>query len=880
MADSGRDLVLAPNEYCYIISETTGNVTVFTGPNKTALAQQDQPAVFNATTKKFERCGLAQAVQLFTTAPEGWYVSLKNPAQDNEIPKAGAANNMAKLHVGHKVNIPGPVSVALWPGQIASAVKGHFLHSDEYLLVRVYNEKAAKENWDKKILKYRVQNSAQAEVRENIIKNELTEGSVFIIAGDLFTFFVPPTGIDVIKSPAGYTRFAVTLERLEYCILLDENGEKRFVTGPAVVFPEPTEEFLQQSAGQSKFRAFELTEHTGLYLKVVAPYQENGVDHKPGEELFITGADNPIYFPRQEHALIKYGNQSLHHAIVISEGEARYVLSKETGAVKLICGPRMYLPDPRKEVIVRRVLPQETINLLYPGNTEAAVVNKALEERFSNQSLKLDKAPTPKLTRRQALFDERKTGSRAMREVGDLPSAAAATRDVTSGTVSATAAYATAVGGVALGQAVYSVNAANALNAHGANLSDISYSEISDFAGEGFERDNVTGDAPAITLANKYNGAVTVSVWPGYAIQTIRKTGDCRTLVGPRTVMLEYDEDIRTLQLSTGIPKDHVKTKKLAFLRVKNNRIGDVIEAETIDGVRVKIMVNYWVDFVKDHDNDEEKWFLTENYVQLVCNAMRNQVKEICRNTSAYNFCNNIQDVVIKQVMNNEPSVMLLPEINIALKQIDIVRATIDNPEISKCVDIARVETVKKDFEIELTQARYQTSQELQGITRGMERLSEESANALHSIRLANMEREHKEATVRTDNLRAQREAQMQNLLREEESKKAIQEQELFREHAQQQLRLKGDQEGLALRMQELAQVTAAFEARLKAVDPHLIATLSELSRNHTLVEVCKDMAPMALLGGDSVVDIIKRVVHGTVLEGNVESLALKSREV
>ena len=36
----------------------------------------------------------------------------------------------------------------------------------------------------------------------------------------------------------------------------------------------------------------------------------------------------------------------------------------------------------------------------------------------------------------------------------------------------------------------------------------------------------------------------------------------------------------------------------------------------------------------------------------------------------------------------------------------------------------------------------------------------------------------------------------------------------------------------------------------------------------------------MALLGGDSVVDIIKRVVHGTVLEGNVESLALKSREV
>jgi hypothetical protein len=119
----------------------------------------------------------------------------------------------------------------------------------------------------------------------------------------------------------------------------------------------------------------------------------------------------------------------------------------------------------------------------------------------------------------------------------------------------------------------------------------------------------------------------------------------------------------------------------------------------------------------------------------------------------------------------------------------------------------------------------------------------------------------------------------MQIALREEESKKAIQEQELFREHAQQQLTLKGEREALALRMQELAAATAAFETRLKAVDPHLVATLSELSRNHTLAEVCKDMAPMSIFGGESVVDSIRRLVQGTVLESNVESLALKLKQ-
>ena len=39
-------------------------------------------------------------------------------------------------------------------------------------------------------------------------------------------------------------RDALTLERLEYCILVDQNGKKRYERGPQVVFPEPTEAFV------------------------------------------------------------------------------------------------------------------------------------------------------------------------------------------------------------------------------------------------------------------------------------------------------------------------------------------------------------------------------------------------------------------------------------------------------------------------------------------------------------------------------------------------------------------------------------------------------------------------------------------------------------
>ena len=90
-----------------------------------------------------------------------------------------------------------------------------------------------------------------------------------------------------------YVREAVTLERLEYCILLDENGNKRYIQGPSVVFPGPTETFVGRQ-GSRKFKAIELNETSGIYVKVIAPYEEGGKSYKVGEELFLTGKDGRI----------------------------------------------------------------------------------------------------------------------------------------------------------------------------------------------------------------------------------------------------------------------------------------------------------------------------------------------------------------------------------------------------------------------------------------------------------------------------------------------------------------------------------------------------------------------------------------------------------
>lgn len=131
---------------------------------------------------------------------------------------------------------------------MVSVVAGHHLRSNQYLVVRVYDEKAARENWNNAVIKTQSVDSVS-----EFDTSKLTLGKLFIIKGTDVSFYIPPTGIEVVKEKVSksYIREAVTLERLEYCILLDEDGNKRYVRGPAVVFPEPTETFIEQEGEES-----------------------------------------------------------------------------------------------------------------------------------------------------------------------------------------------------------------------------------------------------------------------------------------------------------------------------------------------------------------------------------------------------------------------------------------------------------------------------------------------------------------------------------------------------------------------------------------------------------------------------------------------------
>ncbi|WP_434415830.1 hypothetical protein [Nannocystis pusilla] len=363
-------------------------------------------------------------------------------------------------------------------------------------------------------------------------------------------------------------REAITLERLEYCILLDENGNKRYIQGPAVVFPQPTETFVAMR-GARKFRAIELNENTGLYIKVIAPYEENGVRYKVGDELFITGKDTMIYLPRPEHAIIKYGDQERHYAVAIPAGEARYVLDRNKGTITLKRGPAIYLPDPRIELIIRRVLDPKTVSLWFPGNREAYDYNRRLAQQNAPQIA--------------AEF------------------AAVASVPVQAARASAAPKAAPAPGGPAAPPPPPS----------------------SEFAGDDFTRSQTFTGPRTIVLDTRYDGAVAIDVWTGYAVLVVSKTGERKVVTGPHTHLLEYDETLQVLELSTGTPKTEHNLFKTVYLRVLNNKVSDQVEVETRDLVRVQLQLSYRVNF----EGDPNRWFEVENYVKFLTDHLRSLVR-------------------------------------------------------------------------------------------------------------------------------------------------------------------------------------------------------------------------------------------------------------
>lgn len=611
----GRDLVIAQGSYIYIQSTNTGKIHTVVGPNKVTLDNQELAVTYEGRSQfKISDNPLA-AIKRSIVVPEGYYCVLVNPSSidDRPHPPEKDKTEPPALNIGNKIVIEGPTMFALWPGQEAEVIRGHQLRSNEYLIGRVYNEEEARVNASKARIVRANTDGDEATVKapELFDAKNLTVGQLIIIPGTQVSFYIPPTGISVLPIDGNlkkYVREAITLEQLEYCVLLDENGKKRFERGPKVVFPTATENFMVKD-GKNKFRAIELNPIQGLHIKATAAYEDSVLGRliKEGEEFFITGKDFPIYFPREEHSIVKYDGKDKQFAISIPKGEGRYVLERQTGNIRMVTGPAMLLPNPVIEVPVRRVLSDQECMLWYPGNSDVIIFNRELRELSAN---------TP--TTRGAISE------------GDITRAA---RKGARGSVMATASLNNSLEMAAQSSIVSS--------AYGAGLSD----EI--------ERSSTFTTPRSLTLNTKLQGVPRIAIWPGYAIRVEDSSGQTRVEVGPKVVLLQYDEVLSVLSFSQGTPKTSDNPMRTPYLRIMNNKVTDQLTVETRDHAFIQLTLSYLVSF---DPTMKDRWFNIDNYIKLLCDRTRAEITSAVRGIDVAKFHEDPMSILSKVVMNEEES--------------------------------------------------------------------------------------------------------------------------------------------------------------------------------------------------------------------------------
>jgi major vault protein len=806
-----RDLVLAPNEYAFISDQTKGNINVYVGPYKTSLANTDKPVIFNDITKRFDRVSLDESIQTFMTAPEGWYIVMKNPPRDGHQPKTGTTNSLAELNIGRKVNIPGPINFALWPGQMAKVLRGHHLRSNQYLLVRVYDEEEAKKNWTKAVIKPK--NPVEGEENPSEVAEDmpdLTMGSMLVIKGANVSFYIPPTGVEVVRDDdEEYVREAVTLERLEYCILLDEDGNKRYIQGPAVVFPNPSEEFIYKG-GSRKFKAIELNEMSGLYIKVIAPYTENKISYKEGDELFITGKDQMIYYPRPEHALIKYGQKERHYSIAIPAGEGRYYLNRKTGKISLQKGPSMFLPDPREAVIVRRILHPKHVSLWFPGNQEALEYNQNL--------MKLAKSEVQDFVSDVELFSL---------EEQSMP----------------------AMGGT---------------SAEKARKKEKVSKEI---AGDEFDRDQSFTPPRTITLDTKYDGAVTINVWTGYAVLVVSKTGARKVITGPQTYLLEYDENLEAISLSTGTPKSSEKTIKSVYLRSLYNKVSDIVTAETSDYTQVSVHLSYRVNF----EGEAERWFNVENYVEFLSDHMRSFIRNAVKRYSVMEFYSKgieiLRDVILgKPAEDGKRPGRIFTENGMRIYDVEILDIRLSDVGIENLLIASQQDVVKQNLRIASEKRKLEYAQESEAVNQQIAQVQAQTKQKNLDLQILEVK---KEMQLHLNKIEADiqgKQKALQGNLSEQDVLNQINTAELSRQQAQYELEINTDQRRLEQEISELKAEVEAVVAKAQAVSPNLVAALQAFADKALAEKMAQSMSPLAILGGKSVADVLSNLLKGTVL--------------
>ncbi|HSA23906.1 MAG TPA: hypothetical protein P5076_20765, partial [Myxococcota bacterium] len=345
--------------------------------------------------------------------------------------------------------------------------------------------------------------------------------------------------------------------------------------------------------------------------------------------------------------------------------------------------------------------------------------------------------------------------------------------------------------------------------------------------------------------------ALSIYIPPSYAVLVTAKNR--REVVrGPQTRILNFDEELEILTLSTGKPKNDEVLLRTCFLQTDGNKVSDIIRVKTSDHVELDLLLSYRVSFQVRGELGAERWFNVKNYVALMCDHLGSIVRGAARGVPIEDFQSNSAEVVRNAILGEKPGDgkrqgRFFEENGMWIYDVEILDVKILDAEVKKLLDdsqrtaiVADLNTKREGFRLSGEQLRERVNQDIllaRIATLIKEREKEAAAGALaeaqarSTVELERIERVGK----------GQAEAEALAVLTEARVTAARRQNEV-------------EQAAMAARVEAFGREMAAFQ-------PELLAVLKTLSAREFTAEVSRNLSPLAILGGQSVSEVLERLL-------------------
>jgi major vault protein len=341
---------------------------------------------------------------------------------------------------------------------------------------------------------------------------------------------------------------------------------------------------------------------------------------------------------------------------------------------------------------------------------------------------------------------------------------------------------------------------------------------------------------------------------------------------------------LEIISLSTsehGKAKNFREPLRTPYLRVKNNRVSDVVKVQTADLVDVTIEVSYRVNF----EGDKNKWFNVENYVGLLCERCRSILRGVAKRMSIRDFMADSVTVVRDALLGEKPVVevggeenepgqpvlgarpgLTFDENDMHLYDIEVLDTRIGDGSIAE--EITRAQHAIVTNEIGLDQDRQSLA-----LTLARQEIQQKVDAAIAQTQMAKIGKDRevaaavaaKDAEEAAHSIEHQK-RQLELTTAKEDVVDASAARELERAKTKDDHRLEFDRSRAAIERETEASHTEAFKTRVESISPGLIAALQVHGDKVLTAEMIKELGAVAAMTGDSVEGVFKKIMQGSVL--------------